>query len=179
MHENLYGYHCVFTLHNSRTSFRMKKYNVKKGKCRVLSLKEEIELTKCIGEIIVENKYRCIAFNTCKDHVHLLLISDPLELIKTVGIIKGKSSFLFGQRGYKEKGVPFWSQKFFDAQLNEWNLARLSKIPGVIYGSTYLDNTIDYIQNNRQKHKLESSIELQNVIDNFTISVEEGYDVYR
>ncbi|MFM7014712.1 MAG: hypothetical protein ACKOX3_00140 [Bacteroidota bacterium] len=59
----LEAFHCVLTTHNSRTSARMKKYNVRKGPSLRLTITEEIALKRIIGNIIRENGYRCISFN--------------------------------------------------------------------------------------------------------------------
>lgn len=177
----LYGYHIVLTTHNSRTSKRMKKYKVKKGPIRFLSLKEEIILTKIIGKIIIENSFRCSAYNICNDHVHLLLICELSELPKIVQKLKSISSKLFNRHKEVNKATTelhhnrLWSQKFFRAELDEWKPARLSTKPREVYTSSYLQNTMRYIENNRDKHGLMRSQKLIDVINEFTISLDEAF----
>jgi len=79
-----HAFHLVFTTHNSRTSQRMIDYKVKKGPALELNLVEEIELTKIFKNIIIENNYNCIAYNICKDHVHLILVCEEDTLTQIV-----------------------------------------------------------------------------------------------
>jgi len=129
------SYHIVFTTHNSRTSSRMIKYNVRKGPERRLSLEEEIILTNIIGKTIIKNQWRCIAYNICNDHVHLILVCEQDSLTKIVQKLKSISSKLFHRHPAVSKRVTalhnnhLWSQKFFRARLNDWTLSSLSKIP--------------------------------------------------
>ena len=69
----------------------MKKYNVKKGPPINLNLPQEIELTKIIGDIILESGFNCMAYNVCKDHVHMVLVCEFKELSKQVQKIKAIS----------------------------------------------------------------------------------------
>lgn len=74
-------------------------------------------------------------------------------------------------RGSHRKGkkyyTPLWSQKFFRADLDVWQLATLSNKPGLIYKEDYLDRTVSYIIGNRDKHGLPKSKELEKVIISF------------
>ena len=188
------GYHVVFTTHNSRTSRRMIKYNIKKGPVINLNLTQEIELTKIIGDIVLESKFNCIAYNVCKDHVHMILVCEYKELSKQVQKIKAISSKLikpFLAHGNSLENVPmnpthrkgsktytpFWSQKFFHADLDVWQLASISKFPSFIYRDSYLDNALIYIQNNRIKHKLPKSEELQKQIVRFLIDQNVAFEI--
>lgn len=185
------GYHIVLTTHNSRTSQRMIKYKVKKGPAINLNLSQEIELTKIIGDIILESKFSCIAYNVCKDHVHMILVCEYKELSKQVQKIKAISSKLIKpflrdpmehvpldtHRKGKKTYTPFWSQKFFHADLDVWQLATVSPIPGFIYRDSYLDNALRYIRNNRIKHQLPKSEKLQNLIDNFLVDQDVAFAI--
>lgn len=176
-----YGFHVVLTTHKSRFSKRMIKYNVNWNVGKILSLKEEILVTKIIGSIIQEKKYNCIAYNICQDHVHLILVCDSYKVLaQIIKVIKGKSTFLYNKERDKLK-LPkiehLWSQKFFRGNLDGWTVGKFSQRPGEIYGSSYLENSLSYVQSNREKHKLSASLELQNVIDDFVVSLDEAYDV--
>ena len=197
------GFHVVLTTHNSRTSKRMIAYNVEKGEPLEFTLDDEIAMTKIIRDIILEKRYNCIAYNICKDHVHLILVCEYSELANIVKTIKGKSAYFFNRwdgNGLKPIGIntstigitqsngfqpivqsneqaspPVWSQKFFRAFLDTWELAELSKKPGWIYADTYLGNAISYVQTNRYKHNLPQSDELDALIASFCKNTEGAY----
>ena len=175
--KELQGFHVVFTLHNSPTSKRMVANGVKTGDSKLLCLPEEILLTTIISDVIIENKFKCIAYNICQDHVHIILVCEANDLTSIVKTIKGKSSFLCLAAGIKLKGEPLWSQKFFRANLDVWTLSTVSNSPGEIFNSSYLENAINYIINNRNKHKLPESIELQHAISKFIITTKEAYEI--
>ena len=178
----LFGYHIVLTTHNSRTSSRMMKYKVDKGPARLLTLAEEIILTDIFRQLIQDNNYRCVAYNTCRDHIHMLLVCPHHDLTKIVQKLKSISSKFFHRHPDISPTMTsmhnnsLWSQKFFRAQLDEWTLAKIkSDHYGEIYTSSYLHRAILYIANNRRKHGLPDSNELQEIINSFVISVNEAY----
>lgn len=178
------GYHIVLTTHNSRTSSRMVKYRVKKGDPIELNLYEEIALTKIIRDIIIENGYNCLAYNICKDHVHLILVCESGALHGIVQKIKSISSKEFHRLDLSSRshdpldhGNHLWSQKFFHADLQEWEEASMSHRPGYTYDDDYLGNAIAYIQSNRKKHGLPDSPELRSIIKSFTKDLDEAFEM--
>jgi len=179
----LEGFHIVLTTHNSRTSARMKKYNVRKGPALRLGLEEEIALTRIFGKIIRESGFRCIAYNICVDHVHLILVCSPEKLTAQVQKIKSVSSKEFhrlnipmGHGPLKHKGH-LWSQKFYRATLDVWELNTVTNRPGFIYRDSYLQNAINYIRTNRYKHELIISEELELAIQEFVIDEETAFTI--
>lgn len=179
----LEGFHIVLTTHNSRTSARMKKYNVRKGPALRLGLEEEIALTRIFGKIIRESGFRCIAYNICVDHVHLILVCSPEKLTAQVQKIKSVSSKDFhrlnipmGHDPLKHKGH-LWSQKFYRATLDVWELNTVTNRPGFIYSDSYLQNAINYIRTNRYKHELTISEELELAIQEFVIDEETAFKI--
>jgi REP element-mobilizing transposase RayT len=179
----LEAFHCVLTTHNSRTSARMKKYNVIKGPALRLGLEEEIALTRIIGKIILDSGYRCISFNICIDHVHIILVCSPGKLTAQIQKIKSVSSKEFhrlkipmGHNPLKHKGH-LWSQKFYRATLDVWELNTVTRRPGFIYNDSYLQNAMEYIKNNRHKHGLILSEELELAILDFIMGEEEAFSV--
>ncbi len=166
------AFHVVLTTHNSRTSQRMIDYGIEKGEPIELGLEEEIELTKIFATLMLEYNYHCLAYNVCKDHVHLILVCEANEITDIVQKLKSISSKEFrrldismGHDPLEHKG--FWSQKFYYAALDEWTLATTATRSGYLYNDAHLGNAIAYIQTNRQKHDLPESTELQNIIDTF------------
>lgn len=117
--KNKKAYHLVFTTHNSRISQRMIDLKIIKGPALELNLEEEIALTNIFKEIILENQYNCLAYNICKDHVHIIIVCEEEEVNTIAKTLKGKSSYLYQSNGFKPIGEPLWSQKFFFANLNE------------------------------------------------------------
>lgn len=179
--QRRYGYHIVLTTHNSRTSNRMRIYRVQKGPERRLSLDEEIILTGIISQIILENDYKCIAYNICQDHVHMIIVCQEGALTSIVQKLKSVSSKLFHRHPDVDPALTklhsnrLWSQKFFRASLNEWTLGKLSHKPGELYQSSYLSNAMAYIENNRSKHRLEDSQLLKQITEHFLVSMDEAY----
>jgi len=78
------------------------------------------------------------------------------------------------KKGTHRKGnktySPFWSQKFFHVNMNVWRLSILSSNPGYLYKNTHLGNAMIYIRNNRIKHNLPASEDLESIIDSFIVS---------
>lgn len=95
--KELEAFHVVLTTHNSRTSHRMIKYNILPENPVELNTKEEIILTKIIAEIVKEKNYKIMAYNICKDHVHLIIVCEFEELNDIVKTIKGKSAYEFNK----------------------------------------------------------------------------------
>lgn len=192
--DDLRAYHVVLTTHNSRTSRRMIRLRIKKGPPIELNLAQEIALARIMGGIIRESGFRCLAYNVCKDHVHLILVCTRPALTRQVQKLKAVSSRLIkphlppmepvplgGGVGTHRKGkkryTPFWSQKFFRADMDIWELATLCKKPGYIYCSSYLANAMHYIRYNREKHQLPASEELQRIIDGFIMDQDVAFGV--
>ncbi len=192
------AFHIVLTTHNSRTSQRMIDYKVEKGEPLNFTLEEEIAMTEIIGGIIKEKNYNCLEYNICKDHVHLILVCEAEELNDIVKTIKGKSAYLFNHRevqsngfqpianslgqglsnGLKPIGVhngSVWSQKFFRAFMDEWELQNLSNRPGWIFEDSYLQNALYYVKNNRKKHQLPESAALEKLIASFCVDLNTAY----
>ncbi|MEZ4916031.1 MAG: TaqI-like C-terminal specificity domain-containing protein, partial [Chitinophagales bacterium] len=172
---DLQAFHVVLTTHNSRTSQRMIDYNVKKGPPLELKLKEEIALTQYIGEVIKEKGYCCMAYNICKDHVHLILVCEAEQLAEQVKTIKGKSSYLFQSNGFKPIGESLWSQKFFAADLDVWKLWTADNAKGYGANDQHIDRAVHYINHNREKHQLPESKELEKVIAGFVKNKEKAF----
>ncbi|PHR69755.1 MAG: hypothetical protein COA67_10175 [Lutibacter sp.] len=128
---------------------------------------EDLFITQTIATIVKEEHLNMLAYNICADHIHLLLVCDIDEVPSIMQKIKGKTSFSY-KRYYKglkslaekekekeqenESKKPLWQQKY--------------SAPKEITSQEQLNNTIDYIQNNRSKHELpEHSNKLNTVIN--------------
>lgn len=173
----------------------MHKLKIKKGPAIKLDLGQEIALTNIIGAIIIDSDYRCVAYNICKDHVHMILVCTTENLPKQIQKIKSVSSKLIkpflkkrnspmehiplNLNGTHMKSgktyTPFWSQKFFHADLDVWTLGSFSNKPGYIYADNYLSKALIYIRHNREKHGLPDSIELKAVIDGFLTDMDTAF----
>ena len=175
------SHHVVLTTHNSRTSVRMRDHSIIKGSPINLHHSEEIQLTKIIGQIVLENELKILSYNICKDHIHLLLVCDESKVTSQIQKLKSISSKLFHRHVNitshlpEEHGNHLWSQKFYYGLLDEFSIATISRTPSVIYEATHCERTISYIKNNRIKHGLVRSEKLEAIIDSFTVSMKTAY----
>jgi len=122
---------------------------------------------------MIKNQYQCLAYNICKDHVHILLLSYTDQLSKMIQKIKSVSSKNFNrslevnQEKVKYHNRRLWSQKYFVTTFEVDKLQILSNEPAQLYHSKHIENTIHYIENNRIKHDLPLSAELTAAIAKF------------
>ena len=132
-------YHVTTATHNSRYSEKALFFNDGAiGKPVNLDFDEEIFVMQTIAKIIAENKYKVLAYNFCKDHLHFLVACKKEELPEIMQKIKGITS-LERNRKFNPTDRQLWQQKYFEK---------------VVYNDEYLENTIHYILNNRKKHGL-------------------------
>lgn len=132
-------YHVTTATHNSRYNEKVLFFNDGAiGKPVNLDFDEEIFVMQTIAKIIAENKYKVLAYNFCKDHLHFLVACKKEELPKIMQKIKGITS-LERNRKFNPTDRQLWQQKYFEK---------------VVYNDEYLENTIHYILNNRKKHGL-------------------------
>lgn len=162
-------YHVVLTLHNSRTSQRMRQFRVVKKDIKFLTIQDEIEFSKIFKSVINELNLKCFAYNICRDHVHLVIQSKEDEVVEMIRKIKGKTAYLFNRSN--DRSGPFWSQKFYIANLDDWSFGTVTP-KAFKLNDTYFQNAIAYIKSNRIKHELPESDALNQIIKSFVMVTE-------
>jgi len=181
------AWHITTATHNSRYSQRMFDNYVKLGNAVWLDEEDEITITKTIAKIVKEDELNVIEYNICSDHMHILLVCEEDELSKIVGKIKSMTARSRNiAKGYtipeksesdtttghaplslpeieNERGktqTKLWTQKFGKSEIKD---------------EKYLNNTIEYIRNNRVKHELPKSKEIEKLKIEFLCSEEYAY----
>ena len=194
------AWHITTATHNSRYSERMFDNHVKLGEAVWISKKDEIVVTKTIANIIKEDNLNVIEYNICGDHMHILLVCEKEELPKIVGKIKAISGRKYNIENVitvvatnedKTRGhVPFSesstlsespspsgedtsSKKTEKKKYNSLWTQKFGKRK--IVGDTDLNNVINYIHTNRQKHELPINTELEKIIHEMTCSIEQAF----
>lgn len=142
----------TWVTHNSRISQRMIDYKIKKGEPVFFNNEQEIEITRYIFSIVKEKEIKVITYNICRDHIHIIIVCKYSELDSIVRILKGKTTFLYKKNNNISEPIKIWAQKY--------NCS-------FIETEEKLYNSIRYIKNNRKKHNLTESYEIEQlVIDN-------------
>ncbi len=191
------AWHITTATHNSRYSQRMFDNHVTLGEAIWIDEKDEILVTETIAGIVKEDNLNVIEYNICGDHMHILLVCEKEEVPKIMGKIKGVSGRKYNiengvtvtTRGHvplsgsetatdratatvatgrseelpvtgKKKYNSLWTQKFGDRKIN---------------GEKDLQNVINYIRTNRQKHKLPENKKLDKIIGEMCCSVEHAF----
>ncbi len=183
------AWHITTAIHNSRYSQRMLDYHIKTDDASWLSENDEILITEIIAGIIKEDKLNVVEYNICGDHMHLLLICEEKKLTKIVGKIKAVSAREYNiKKGYtipkgksesditrghvplsdtdteakkeKKKYNSLWTQKFGKGEIKD---------------DEYLNNAIEYIRNNRTKHKLPISERIEKIKEEFLCTKEHAF----
>ena len=139
----------------------MIKYKVAKGPPVHLVLHEEIKLTRIIKFIVLKYEIDVLSYNICKDHVHLLLSCTEENVPIFARIIKSISSKKFSP------GKTLWSQKFFGVNCDTFEFITWSGYNYLSWNTSYFTNTVAYIQNNRNKHRLVDDDVLRDLINSF------------
>jgi len=166
------AWHVTWVTHDTRTSQRMIKYKVRERRANgqmhidrpmYLEGKDAIKVTEIICDIVVEDKINCLAYNVCDDHTHIILVCEKEELSNIIRKLKGKSS----QKFKEYLGIPkdetfhLWAQKS-------------DKTP--ITSDKQLFATINYINQNREKHKLpDINKGLQPLVNKMVCSYEHAF----
>jgi REP element-mobilizing transposase RayT len=144
-------YHVTWVTYKSRVSQRMIDYHIKNETGIRLDEKAEIKVTEIIAGIVSEKNYTVYAYNICRDHVHILIECEENKVSNIVRQIKGKSSQLYKEYLGKASHDQFhlWAQKF-----NKW----------LVQSDEQLQNTVEYILHNREKHGLPENKGLQPLV---------------
>jgi REP element-mobilizing transposase RayT len=171
-------YHITTAIHDSRTSSRMIKFNVRKLRemgtnpypnIIYFTQEEELLVAQIISKIVKEDNLKFLASNICSDHIHLLLSCDIDHILKIMQKIKAVTSKnisrlrltrehapLLQKSSPLSKRKPIWPQKY--------------SAPKEIVTEEQLQNTTKYIQTNRNKHKLKPHNQvLQQIIDDLCL----------
>lgn len=159
----LEAFHITWLTHNSRVSDRMVRYRGCRGPAVILSAEEEIEITSYIRDIVVEDQIIILAYNICRNHVHLLLICRKKERDNVVRKLKGKTTQLYkNARGIKTE-LHLWAQKYGCQDIED---------------EDYLYGVVHYIRHNREKHGLSSLHKgLQPLVREFTTTLSCGLNL--
>ncbi len=183
------AYHIKTAIHDSRTSDRMVKYKVRQRRemgtnpypnVIYFTPEDDLVITRTIAEIVKEDHLNLIAYNICADHIHLLLVCDIKDVPSIMQKIKAitakhvnrereKENIVFTrehaplqEKKKKKKRKPLWQQKY--------------SMPKEITSARQMNNTINYIQNNRSKHELpEHSTEIQDIIKTMCVSEQQAF----
>ena len=101
------AFHITWATYGSRTSQRMidhkkviEHYRIRKSENPLLQAIEltdadEIEITEYIAEIVKKDNLRVLAYNICRDHIHIVIVCDDGELSRIVRKIKSVTARKF------------------------------------------------------------------------------------
>ncbi|MBT3209832.1 MAG: N-6 DNA methylase [Bacteroidetes bacterium] len=194
------AWHITTATHNSRYSQRMFDNYVKSGKAVWIDEENEILVSETIADIVKEDKLNVIEYNICGDHIHMLLVCEKDELTKIVGKIKGISGRKYNiangittttTRGHVPlSGIGIGSSNSdigssssssnidtsSDTEKKKYNSLWTQKFgKRIIKGENDLQNVINYIHNNRQKHGLPENKKLDKIISQMCCTAEYAF----
>ena len=172
-------FHITTAIHDSRTSQRMIDYKVREKRAmgtmpepqiNYLTDNDEMIIAETVSTLVKEQNLNILAFNVCKDHIHIVLVCQEEEVNEIVRKIKGRTAREVNlSKGLKplvqkegEKSIPLWTQKFGCKEIVEEN---------------QLANTINYIKTNRVKHNLpdNSNKGFKPLVDSIACSYEHAF----
>lgn len=172
--KSKHAYQITTAIHDSRTSDRMIKYKARerrfygtKPEAEVFPMSKEIEelIANTIASIVRAENLNIAAFNLCRDHMHILLVCEEIEVARVMHKIKGRTARACNvYKGinpldaiHKDGSTPFWAQKFgckpISSEEQFWH-------------------TVNYIERNRAKHNLPNNPTLKAIISTFVKSYE-------
>jgi len=158
--KNLKAWFITFVTHNTRCSERMRKHNVQLGTPTIFSEQQELEITKYILQIKQENNLKILAYNICRDHVHMILICEETERDNIICKIKGKSTYLFKLNNNIYENLHLWAQKYDYKYIEQ---------------DESLENIYSYVVNNRLKHGLTENKGLKPLVYDMVCTIEESF----
>ena len=153
--------HITWVTHNSRVSERMITFRVRTGEPLLLTAEQEVEVAESIQRTIRHNKLCVLAYNSCVDHIHLLLVCHAKRRDVLVGRLKTEATQRYKSKHNMTAEFHLWAQKY-DHQL--------------IDSDDYLSNTIEYIRFNRRHHLLPANPGLRRVVSQMIMRVEDVKD---
>ncbi|MCL2510888.1 MAG: N-6 DNA methylase [Bacteroidales bacterium] len=177
------AFHITTAIHDSRTSQRMIDYKVRlkrfkgtlpKPQIHPFDEDDELVITKTVSEIVKEDNLNVLAYNICRDHLHIVLVCEAEELDKIVGKIKSMTARACNiargvtipqqqggmppqqQQGgmppqQQQGGMPPCRKGRGETQVPLWTQKFGCK---EITSQKQLYNTLQYVKNNRIKHGL-------------------------
>jgi len=182
MIDNINIYHITWVTYASWINekvFKYAKHSNLSQKPIELTLQDEIEITKYIAEIVKQDALKIIAYNICCDHIHLIIVCEEKKIKSIIQKLKAVSSRkyniahnktrpLSNKDKYKiKKGVRGKTQNHLWAKGFSFAIVESDK---------KLENVLQYVNNNRIKHNLPRSNELNRVIDKILTPMEDVYN---
>lgn len=150
----------TFVTHNTRCSERMRKNNVRLGEPVIFSDLQEIEITKYFLQIKKENDLRILAYNICREHVHMILVCEDKERDNIVRKIKSKSTYLYKKNNNMLEPFHLWAQKYNYRHVGQ---------------DETLENMYHYVMNNRIKHNLPQNKGFKPLVTKMLCTIEEAF----
>ena len=177
--KNKFPFHITTSLHDSRTSERMIKYQARERRFNgtkpdpevfPMTKEEEELIATTVAEIAKEDNLNIAAFNLCWDHMHILLVCEEEEVPKIMHKIKGRTARacnVLRNKGInpldalrKDGSIPFWTQKYGCKPITS---------------DDQFWNTYNYIENNKIKHNLPKNPKLEKIILGFVKTYEDCF----
>jgi REP element-mobilizing transposase RayT len=170
--NNKKAFHITWVTHNSRVSERMIQYKVEKWEWVYFDEKQEVLITWYIRDIVKEDNLKVLAYNICKDHIHILLVCEENNISNIVRELKWKTARLYNKWvnplvDDEEVNYSDWTKYHLWAQKFHYELIESDK---------QLNNTLEYIENNRIKHELPLNKGLQPLVQEMLCSYDEAFD---
>lgn len=194
--KNKFPFHITTSLHDSRTSERMITYKARerrfegtKPHAEVFPMtKEEEELiAQTVAEIVKEDNLNIAAFNLCWDHMHILLVCEEEEVPKilqkiksktarAVNIFRGKTIVSEKEGDHSTKGACSLDETVVYSRGEKQNSLWTQKFGcNPINTDEHFWNTVNYIENNKVKHKLPKNPKLEKIISTFVKTYEDCF----
>lgn len=160
--EEIKTWMITWATHNTRISERMVEFGVKLWEPVIMDENDEIEITKTIAEITKEDNLKVLAYNICKDHVHMILQCTESERDNIVQKLKSVSARKYNiehnitvptsKGSWPLVHTVVWKlpKKWIEQNHLRWQKYNRNEIKD----EKYLYNAIEYIHTNREHHGL-------------------------
>jgi len=154
-----------------------------------LNTELEIKVSHYIGDIIKRDNLKCLAYNICRNHVHIIIVCDEncvpqiVQKIKSISArmlniylgrtkVNGKDIKSNGNKGacslvpvQKNRGKTqnhLWAHKYNQS---------------LISSDDKLIRAVNYVQQNRLKHDLPSNKKLNSIIEQMTCDCNTAFSI--